>query len=105
MATVHGPLSLAAGGGVWQQARTLAPASSRRLRWDALQVTVAVVAATQVWRVQDLFPAIAFYGLPIAATLAAVLVFWLDRDPRRRLRDLDRHVVGAALGILALAGL
>ena len=106
MAIPQGPLPLAAGGRVWQQVRSFAaPAPPQRLRWDALQVTLTVVVAMQVWRVQELFPVIAFYGLPIAATLAAMLVFWLDRDPRRRLTNLDSHVVGAALGILLLAWL
>src|SRR2546422_3867545 len=81
------------------------PGPSPATAVGALQVTLTVVVAMQVWRVQELFPVIAFYGLPIAATLAAMLVFWLDRDPRRRLTNLDSHVVGAALGILLLAWL
>ena len=71
-------------------------------KWDELQVALAILVALQVWRVHELFPVLAVYGLPILATLVAVLIFWLDRDPRRRLDSLNHPIVYAALGILVL---
>src|SRR5438034_1005424 len=82
-----------------------APVPAERLRWDAVQVTLAVLLGVQVWRVHELFPILAIYGLPFAATVVALLVYWLDRDQRRRIGGLHQPVVRAAVGILALVAL
>src|SRR5437867_4158540 len=82
-----------------------APVPAERLRWDAVQVTLAVLLGVQVWRVHELFPSLAIYGLPFAATVVALLVYWLDRDQRRRIGGLHQPVVRAAVGILALVAL
>src|SRR2546426_1134771 len=82
-----------------------APVPAERLRWDAVQVTLAVLLGVQVWRVHELFPILAIYGLPFAATVVALLVYWLDRDRRRRIGGLHQPVVRAAVGILALVAL
>ena len=71
-------------------------------RWDALLVALALMLYTQVWRIQDIFPVLGGWGLPLAATLVALLVWGLDRDPRRRAGLLNHRVVWAALGILVL---
>ncbi|OLC77094.1 MAG: hypothetical protein AUH78_05230 [Gemmatimonadetes bacterium 13_1_40CM_4_69_8] len=70
--------------------------------WDAVQLSLAAALFLMVWRFQSLFPSLAFYGLTFAATPVALFVFWLDRDPRRRLSNLNQPVVRAALGILVL---
>jgi O-antigen ligase len=75
------------------------------LKWDALQVALAVLLFLQIWRVQELFPSLALYGLPSLATLVAVVLFFLDRDPRRRCSRGHEPVVRAALGMLVLAAL
>src|SRR5881628_2440826 len=82
-----------------------APVPPERLRWAAVQVTLAVLLGVQVWRVHELFPILAIYGLPFAATVVALLVYWLDRDQRRRIGGLHQPVVRAAVGILALVAL
>lgn len=82
---------------------TVAP--STRLKWDALQVALAILVYMQVWRIHDLFPILAIPGVPILTTAVAVLVVILDRDPRRRLSGLNQPVVRVALGILLLVAL
>ena len=84
------------------------PAVARpaRLRWDALQIVLVALVLMQVWRVQDLFPALAIKGAPILGTAVAAALLLLDRDPRRRLiGDLNQPLVRAVLGILALVTL
>jgi O-antigen ligase len=76
-----------------------------RARWDALLVVLALLVSIQVWRVHELVPGLKLPGLPVLCSAGALLLFWLDRDPRRRLRSLDQPVVRAALGILLLATL
>ncbi len=76
-----------------------------RFHWDALQVALAILVLLQVWRVHELFPSLAISGLPILLTLAVLLLFWLNRDPRRRLTSLNGPVIYAALGILVLVAL
>ena len=75
----------------------------RRLRWDTLQVVLALLVFVQVWRIGDLLPAIAIPGLPILSTLAVLFLLMLDQDPRRRLDTLKQPVVRAALALLLLA--
>src|SRR5260370_678029 len=74
-------------------------------KWDALQLAVTIFVFMQVWRVQDLFPVLALFGLRILATCVTLLLFVLDRDPRRRLSNLNQPVVLATLGLLALVAL
>src|SRR5207245_9564173 len=71
----------------------------------AVHVTLEVLLGVQVWRVHELFPILAIYGLPFAATVVALLLYWLDRDRRRRIGGLHQPVVRAAVGILALVAL
>ena len=80
-------------------------ATPRRLRWDTLQVVLTLLVFMQVWRIQDLFPAIAIPGLPVLGTLAVLFLLVLDQDPRRRLDMLKQPVVRAALALLLLAAL
>jgi O-antigen ligase len=79
--------------------------SPNRLKWDALQITLAVLVFLQVWRIQALLPRTPLFGVPVLATLSAVFLFWLDRDPRRRLLGPTRPIVRVSLGILALVAL
>lgn len=82
-----------------------APLPEKRLRWDALLVALAVLVSTQVWRVQDLFPKLALPGLPVLATVVALLLFFLDRDPRRRVHGVNQAVLRTVLGLLVWVGL
>lgn len=82
---------------------TVAPVM--RLRWYALHVALMVLVFLQVWHIHKLFPRLAVPGAPILATIVAVLVVVLDRDPRRRVSGLNQPVVRIALGILLLVAL
>src|SRR5882724_8844125 len=62
-----------------------APGPLAKTRWDALQVTLAILLLLQVWRVQGAIRGVPLLGLPVLATVVAVLLLSLDRDPRRRL--------------------
>src|SRR5260370_4513363 len=92
-------------GGVRWASQSAAAAPAEQFKWDALQVALAILVFMQVWRVQDLFPVLALFGLPILATCVTLLLFVLDRDPRRRLSNLNQPVVLATLGLLALVAL
>ena len=72
-------------------------ATPRRLRWDTLQVVLTLLVFMQVWRIQDLFPAIAIPGLPVLGTLAVLFLLVLDQDPRRRLDMLKSPSSGLRL--------
>jgi len=96
---------IASGGGVRSANGVAAAAPAERLKWDALQVALAILMFLQVWRVQDLFPVLALSGLPILATCVTLLLFVLDRDRRRRLNSLTQPVVLATLGLLGMAAL
>src|SRR2546430_3410469 len=95
----------ARGGGTRDAHHLVAPPPPERLQWDGLQVALGVLVFTQVWRVHELFPILAVRGLPLLAALGALLLFALDRDPRRRLSGLNEPVVRAALGLLVLVTL
>ena len=99
------PRMTARQGGFRPASDVAAAAPSTRLKWDTLQVALAILVFMQVWRVQDLFPVLALYGLPILATCVTLLLFVLDRDPRRRLSRLNQPVVLSTLGLLALVAL
>src|SRR3989441_11917209 len=75
-----------------------APVPAERLRWDAVQVTLAVLLSVHVWRVHELFPILAIYGLPFAATVVALLVYWLHPDRRRPLRGVPEPLGPAPPG-------
>ncbi len=92
-------------GGVRWASQSAAAAPAEQFKWDALQVALAILVFMQVWRVQDLFPVLALFGLPILATCVTLLLFVLDRDPRRCLSNLNQPVVLATLGLLALVAL
>src|SRR2546429_5383681 len=64
-----------------------------------------LLVSLQVWRVHELFPTLAVHGLPILTTVAAIGLFLLGRDPRRRIGSVNAPVVWAALGILGLVAL
>src|SRR3989442_15037458 len=82
-----------------------APAPVGRLPWDSLLAVLAAFVLMQVWRVQDLFPALGGNGLPVLTSVIAVALFYLDRDPRRRLNGLDDPVVSVGIGITILVAL
>ena len=84
---------------------TASAVTPRRLRWDTLQVVLALLVFVQVWRIHDLLPGIAMPGLPVLCTLAVLFLLVLDQDPRRRLDSLKQPVVRAALVLLLLATL
>lgn len=77
-------------------------AAAGNLRWDALQVTLAVLLLLQVWRVQGAIRGVPLLGLPVLATVVAVLLLSLDRDPRRRLSGFREPLVRTTLVIVAL---
>ena len=81
------------------------PVVPRQLRWDTLQVVLALLVLVQVWRIHDLLPGIAMPGLPVLSTLAVLFLLVLDQDTRRRLDRLNQPVVRAALALLLLATL
>jgi len=95
----------ASGGGVGPAECAASAVTPQRLRWDPLQVVLALLVLVQVWRVQDLLPVIAIPGLPVLCTLAVLLLLVLDRDPRRRLDSLKQPVVRAGVALLLLATL
>ena len=95
----------AGGGGVGRAECAASAVTPQRLRWDTLQVVLALLVLVQVWRVQDLLPVIAIPGLPVLCTLAVLLLLVLDRDPRRRLDSLKQPVVRAGVALLLLATL
>jgi hypothetical protein len=77
----------------------------RRFRWDLLLLALGALLFVQIWRVQDLLPSLAVSGLPIAATLAALLLYGLDSDPDRNLSILRRPICGIGLALLVLVTL
>jgi len=79
-----------------------APGPLAKTRWDALQVTLAILLLLQVWRVQGAIRGVPLLGLPVLATVVAVLLLSLDRDPRRRLSGGREPLVRSALVIVAL---
>ena len=95
----------ARGGGIRDTHHLVEPAPPERLQWDGLLVALGVLVFMQVWRVHELFPILAVRGLPLLAALVALLLFSMDRDPRRRLSSLNEPVVRAALGLLVLVTL
>ncbi len=91
--------------GLRSASQSAVAAPAEQPKWDALQLALTILVFMQVWRVQDLFPVLALFGLPILATCVTLLLFVLDRDPRRRLSNLNQPVVLATLGLLALVAL
>lgn len=69
---------------------------------DGVTLALYAVIATYVWRWQDLFPAFGKLRPAILALGFALLLFALDRDPRRRFTSSWTPIPKAALGILAL---
>lgn len=65
-------------------------------------MTLGLLVFIHVWRIHDLFPVPGVRGLPTVAMLVVLLVFGLDRDPRRRWSRLNQPVIRAALGIFLL---
>lgn len=80
----------------------VASPAQERLRWDPLQVVLAAALFLQVWRLQDLFPILRVWGLSIAVSVLAVVLFALDRDPRRRAGILRHPIFRIVCGIVTL---
>lgn len=78
-----------------------APATERP-KWDALLAAIVVILLLQVWRIQGLMKGVPLFGGPILATAAAVALFALDRDPRRRVGRFSQPVVRVTVGILLM---
>lgn len=78
---------------------------SQPLKWDAVQLAVAILVFIQVWRIQDLFPTLAIPGAPVLATCGAMLLLVLDRQSQRRLSGLNQPVVRTACAIVLLVAL
>src|SRR5262249_9504957 len=63
---------------------------------------LAVSILFHIWRVQDLFPVLRAFGLPIGISIISVVLFVADRDPRRKLALRESPLLKIAIGILAL---
>lgn len=77
---------------------------TRRDSWDLLRLALAAALLTSVWRIQDLFPALAPLRLPILMIL--VLLVLLAISPREQLRLVlasQSNVLRALALIVALA--
>jgi O-antigen ligase len=74
---------------------------------DLLLYALAAMIFTYVWRVQDLFPALAVIRPTILTLGVALAVYALDRDPRRQLGLIGSTIVGlmVALHVVILVGL
>ncbi|MFN0178726.1 MAG: O-antigen ligase family protein [Gemmatimonadales bacterium] len=61
-----------------------------------------IMAMVQVWRIQDLVPALSAIKIQYLAPLAALLAFLVDSDPRRQFRRIAKNPVLIRLvGVLA----
>lgn len=73
--------------------------------WDPLQLCVAGMILTSLWRIQEIWPPLGTLQVPSLSFLGAAIFFILDQDPRRGLGRL-RHPIAwtiAALTLLLLA--
>jgi O-antigen ligase len=81
-----------------QHARVVEP------KLDLLGWMTIISILTYVWRIQDLYPIVASFRLPILASLGAICLYLLDGDRRRTLRTITKHpIFRAACIIMALA--
>ncbi|HEX7120385.1 MAG TPA: O-antigen ligase family protein [Longimicrobiales bacterium] len=73
--------------------------------WDPLQIFVAGMLLTSLWRVQEIWPVLGTLQLPTLSFLGAGGLLLLDSDPRRGLRRLPHPVTWlvAALTVLLVA--
>jgi len=85
-------------------ARPVLPsASGPATRWDGFLVALSLLVLTSVWRLQDLFPILGSIQLPTLAAVAALALFVIDRDPRRKFKRINHPVVKCAIVIFFLA--
>src|SRR5574341_1726816 len=78
------------------------PRASALLRRDPLLLVLALMLLTYVWRVQDLFPAFGTLSPALLATIVAIVVWFFDADPRRRLDHLRSPVLTLVLVLVVL---
>jgi O-antigen ligase len=78
------------------------PRVDQRLGWDPIQVALAASLLLQVWRIQDLFPVLRVWGLGIAVSVASVVLFMVDRDPRRSIAVWRHPMFRLVSGIVLL---
>ena len=71
--------------------------------WDPLIIVLAGVILQYVWRVQAVFPALAKIQFTAVVSLGAVLLFFTDRHPRRRIAHAGHVLFRWVLAILGLA--
>lgn len=85
-------------------ARAASPTTLRQAaRPDRLLWAAALLVLAYVWRIQDLFGALAKIQLPILATGLALGLFILDTRPVRRFARIRSPIVTIAGALLALA--
>ena len=77
---------------------------TNRRPWDALRIALAAAILTSVWRVQDLFPALAPLKLPSLLLLVLLSLMAISPRERFRARIISRQrVMRGLFVILALA--
>lgn len=69
--------------------------------WDPLQVCVATMILTSLWRIQEIWPPLGTLQIPSLSFLGAGVFFVLDQDPRRGLRRLH-HPIAWTVAVLTL---
>ena len=70
---------------------------------DALLYAVALMTATYVWRIQDLFPVLGSMKINLLAAVASFGLVLMDRDPARRVARVRTPIVICALSLIALS--
>lgn len=102
-----GPMPAALGRPFGVVARTPPSLASGRVRvagvdgWDPLQICVAFMILTSLWRIQEIWPPLGLIQLPSISFIGAAILLLLDRDPRRGMRRL-RHPVAWTVAVLTL---
>jgi len=102
-----GPMPAALGRPFGVVARTPPSLASGRVRvagvegWDPLQICVALMILTSLWRIQEIWPPLGVIQVPSLSFLGATILLLLDRDPRRGLGRL-RHPIAWTIAVLTL---
>ncbi|MEX2375121.1 MAG: O-antigen ligase family protein [Dehalococcoidia bacterium] len=70
---------------------------------DLLTSALSAAILTYVWRMQDLYPILASFRLPILASACVIGLYLIDSDRRRKLVGARHPITTAACMIMALA--